>query len=39
MSANAKSLKWLAGADVMIFKIFSPKNGEKNWRFFTQNTV
>jgi hypothetical protein len=25
------------GTDVMIFKIFSPKNLGTNWRFFNQN--
>jgi hypothetical protein len=25
------------GTDVMILKIFSPKNRSKNWRYLTQN--
>jgi hypothetical protein len=26
-----------SGTDVMILKIFSPKNSAKKWAFFTQN--
>jgi hypothetical protein len=28
-----------AGTDVMILKIFSPKNLAKNWRFFAQTNA